>query len=173
MNELIEIGYTKRPHGLKGELKIFVEEAYLEDVLKTSVLLLQLKGQAIPYFVEQLRPAAELILKLEDVNTKEAAQQLVAAPIFLRKVDILPDEERELERDELAYADLEGFTLVDKEKGEIGVIEEILELPQQELAVVQYNGRELLIPLNEHLIVEIDEDDQRLLVDLPEGLLDL
>jgi 16S rRNA processing protein RimM len=46
-------------------------------------------------------------------------------------------------------------------------------MPQQEIAVVVYQNKEVLIPLNEKLIVSIDEDKKVILMDLPEGLLTL
>jgi 16S rRNA processing protein RimM len=46
-------------------------------------------------------------------------------------------------------------------------------MPQQEMAFVIHNGREVLIPLNESLIVSVDRENKTLLMDLPEGLLDM
>lgn len=63
--------------------------------------------------------------------------------------------------------------LVDQNAGEIGHITEVLEMPQQEMAAVQYQGREVLIPLNEQFIIEVDHATQKVLMDLPEGLLNL
>jgi 16S rRNA processing protein RimM len=45
-------------------------------------------------------------------------------------------------------------------------------MPQQEMAFLDYRGREVLIPLNEQLIISIDETQKHILMDLPEGLLD-
>ena len=41
------------------------------------------------------------------------------------------------------------------------------------MAFVVHNGREVLVPLNESLIVAIDRENRTLLMDLPEGLLDM
>jgi len=38
---------------------------------------------------------------------------------------------------------------------------------------VSYQNKEIMFPLNEDMIVEIDEDEETILVDLPEGLLDI
>ncbi|MEM6699798.1 MAG: hypothetical protein AAF599_15455 [Bacteroidota bacterium] len=55
----------------------------------------------------------------------------------------------------------------------IGVIEEVIEMPQQEMAVINYKDKEVLIPMNEDFILEILEEEKILKVELPEGLLDL
>jgi len=73
----------------------------------------------------------------------------------------------------LIYQKYVSFEISDKTLGEIGVIEEIIEYPQQEMAAVTYKDKEVLIPLNDQLIVKIDLDGKRIEMDLPEGLLAL
>jgi 16S rRNA processing protein RimM len=63
--------------------------------------------------------------------------------------------------------------VTDKTTGPAGVITEVVEMPQQEMAFVLHHGREVLIPLNESLIISIDRENKTLLMDLPEGLLDM
>jgi 16S rRNA processing protein RimM len=55
----------------------------------------------------------------------------------------------------------------------LGEIIEINEYPQQFVATVSYRNKEVMFPLNEDMIIEIDEDEGTLLVDLPDGLLDI
>jgi 16S rRNA processing protein RimM len=112
---------------------------------------------------------------LEDVEDRDAAQAIQSKEIFLREQDLIPDKEREFEvpDDSLEYEGLVGFMLLDKTRGEIGTIEEVLEMPQQEMALLKFNGREILIPLNTQFIVEIDEIKRQVMMDLPEGLLDV
>jgi 16S rRNA processing protein RimM len=62
--------------------------------------------------------------------------------------------------------------LVDAQAGPVGPIEEVLEMPQQEMALVRYKGRETLIPLNTHFIQRVDTERREVLVDLPDGLLE-
>ena len=67
----------------------------------------------------------------------------------------------------------EGFTIIDKNLGEIGTIESVVEFPQQDMAFVTYKEKEVMIPLNDSIVTQIDEDKKELIVDLPEGLLEL
>jgi 16S rRNA processing protein RimM len=174
--QYINIGHTKKMHGLQGELKLFVEERFLEDFLKNERIFLDVKGSKVPYFVANVRGKGEMILKLEDVDSLESAIRLQSREVFLRQQDLVLDHEREFEIEEeetLEYARLVGFMLEDKTAGEIGHIEEVLEMPQQEMAFLKYKGREALIPLNERYITSIDEKAKKVFVDLPEGLLDV
>ncbi|WP_317169609.1 ribosome maturation factor RimM [Mucilaginibacter humi] len=104
----------------------------------------------------------------EDVDTIEKA----AAPV---KKDIyLPNKLKPVKGEEdFTLYDLEGFTVVDEDEGELGQITDIHEYPQQLVAAVTYKGCEVLFPLNEDIIVGIDVVKEILTVDLPEGLLDI
>lgn len=174
MEKYTSIGFTKKCHGLKGELKVMVEDEYLEDFLKTPVVFLSIKGRHLPYFVEKARLGNDLILKLEDVDSKETAHILASKEIFLQPANILKKEEREFEvESDLIFGYLVDFTLVDAEIGELGKIEEVIEFPQQEMAVISHNGKEVFIPLHVSLIKKIDEKKQYIYMNLPEGILDI
>ena len=79
----------------------------------------------------------------------------------------------ERDPDEFLITDLKGFLVIDESKGELGEIVEIHEYPQQFVATVPHQFREILFPLNEDLITEIDQENGILRVNLPEGLIDV
>lgn len=173
--QYITIGRTRKAHGLTGELKMSIEDRYLEDFMKNERIFLEVKGLKLPYFIDSVRGGGELIVKLEEVDDRDAATVLQAREIMLREQDILAEEEREFEVEEeqgLVYEYLTGFLMIDNERGEIAPITEVLEMPQQEMAFLTYKGREILIPLNEQFVQRVDAEQQRVYVDLPDGLLD-
>ncbi len=172
--EFIEIGKTGKPHGLGGEVKVFIEEAFEEDFLRTEVIFLLLGGKKpVPYFIDNVR-GDTFILKLEDVNDRNDADAISKKSVFLRSADMLKEEERTFEPVEsLEFEYCLGFTIVDETAGVLGEIERIEEMPQQEMAIISKEDKEILIPLNEVFIISINEDEKRIQMDLPEGLLDL
>ncbi|MBK8492182.1 MAG: 16S rRNA processing protein RimM [Saprospirales bacterium] len=173
MSEYVQIGFTQKTHGVEGELRIFIEDNYVEDFLDSDALFIGVSGQIVPYFIEYIRGANDDILKLEDVASKEEAQKLTSSPVYLREADLTP----EINRDSTPYAPqyeyLEGFEAVDKEKGSLGPILRVEEFPHQEMAVVSYQGREALVPLHDQIIDSIDKKKKVIRFILPEGLLDL
>ncbi|MBL7828600.1 MAG: 16S rRNA processing protein RimM [Saprospiraceae bacterium] len=172
----VVIGHTRKAHGLTGELKVSIEDRYLEDFLKNERIFINFKGSKMPYFIAGIRGKGEIILQLEEVDDRDAAIALQSKEIFLRTQDLLKDDEREFDVEEtpaLEYGYLTGFQIIDKTAGEIGCIEEVLEMPQQEMAMVKFKGREVLIPLNKILILTIDNQKNTITMDLPEGLLDM
>jgi 16S rRNA processing protein RimM len=172
MDKTISIGFTKKPHGLKGEIKLHIEEKYLEDMLNTDIVLLDIKGKKTPFFVEDVRVGNNIIAKFEDINTPEGAISIASKEIFLRESDIIPDNEREMEVDVMPYEHCVGYTILN-DGVEIGVINQIEEYPQQEMAILNYQNRDILIPLNKQFIIKLDNKKKVIEMELPDGLLEL
>jgi len=162
------IGFAGKAHGLEGRLKLVANEAYLEDFAYLEVIFLEEKGGLVPYFIEDINFKGAL-LKFEDINSREQALKLVHKKIYARNTDL---QEREV-ISTLQYGKYIGYTLSDQNIGELGKIEDIQEFPQQEIAFFQYKNEEKLIPLNDSLIISVDEEKQLIIVDLPEGLLEI
>jgi len=168
MSEFTEIGKLLKPHGVKGELKCFIEEEYLEDVLKSGLVYVAQGQSSIPYFIESIRSQNPFLVKLETIDNKEDAvmvahQKLTVPTNILSRIIV--------EESDLEFHFLSGWTMIDKEMGEIGKVDRIEEYPQQEMAFVQLGEEEHLVPLHEDLIVEIDKEAKRIHVELPVGLI--
>ena len=171
--DLVFIGKTKKPHGIKGELKLYVEDKYEEDLYQVKVLFLNVGGSETPFFLEGLRGELFPIMKLEGVDTRSRALDFSHKEIFLRRDDLLKEEEKAPILEVLQFKHLVGYSIHDETVGDIGTIEEVVELPQQEMAVLQIKNKEVLIPLNEGLMIEILEKEKVVRMDLPEGLVEL
>jgi 16S rRNA processing protein RimM len=65
-----------------------------------------------------------------------------------------------------------GYMLYDKEQA-LSEIREVIEQPHQVLAKIIYKEKEMLIPINEAFIVKMDAKHKKIILDLPEGLLDI
>lgn len=172
MDEYTHIGYTKKPHGLKGELKILIEDEWYDRIDNIEAYFIKIRGQLTPYFLEFIRGESGTIAKFEDINTREAALDIGSKELYVRTADLAPAIEVEVE--DLVYAFCKGYEVIDTNEGHLGIIEEVLEYPQQEMAIIiTDDNNEVLFPLNKILIKKIDETNEILLVDLPEGFLDL
>ena len=169
--EYIQIGFTKKTHGVAGEIKVAIDELYEDLFLEADRVFIEMKGTKMPFFLETVRGGGELIVHFEDVKNKEEAYLLQSRPIFLPVSEV--PASLSLAEETLEYAYLEGYTIVDIHAGILGVVEEVIDMPQQEMALIRYQNRDVLIPLNDNLIEKIDEKQQQITVNLPEGLIDL
>ncbi|MGH1336946.1 MAG: ribosome maturation factor RimM [Aureispira sp.] len=170
--EYLEIGKIKKPHGLNGELKATIDERFFEDVNGVEAFFVAINGEKAPYFIESLRGGSPILLKFEDIDSKEDAALFTNKRIYLREEDVSLSEE-EIQDTGLEYSFLEGFTLEVEELGVIGAILRVEEFPQQEMATVMHQEKELFIPLLEQWIVRVDKDKKAVVMALPEGLLDI
>ncbi len=168
----VRIGFTQKAHGAQGEIKISVNENYLEDLVHSEVVFIPVQGKPLPFFVEGLRETNAILLKLEGIDSPADATAVSSKELLLRKQDVQTGSAAGSSSG-LKYSYCEGFTCFDQKFGEIGMIAEVLEFPQQEMAVVQFQGNNIYIPLNEEFIQEIDKSSKLIKLSLPEGLLDI
>jgi 16S rRNA processing protein RimM len=165
-----ELGSLIKPHGLKGDIQAFWDTDNIDLYLGIESILVEQKGQLVPFFVENLRPQVgqKVLIKLEGVDTIEQAEEFRKLKLFL------PDEFiPKLKDDEFFYHEIIGFLVSDIEKGEIGIIDTIYNLPQNDLLVIKHQEKEILIPLKKELIKEFNRENKTILMQLPEGLLDV
>ncbi len=173
LDDYYQLGSIVKPHGLRGMMVAFLDVDDLETYRKVKSVLLALPtapDKLVPYPVERIQPQTEdrVLLKLKGIDTIEAAEPLRNA-ILYRALAELP----ELAEDQFYFHDVIGFTVVDEQLGELGVVEAFYEMTQQDLMAMRYKGVEVLIPVVDELISHADEDEKKLYVTLPDGLLDV
>lgn len=171
--EHLEIGYTKKVHGLNGELKVFINDRYLEDFVLSKCIFIELNGSPVPYFPENIRLGNEILIKLEDVTDVGTARILQSKKVYLDSNALLKPNERKIQIKGEKYLDLEGYKMQTVEGYLLGEVIELIDMPSQKMAVVNIEGEDKMIPLNEYFVKEISREKCLIIVDLPEGLLDL
>lgn len=167
--EVFYIGYVTKTRGLKGELQVFFEfEDY--EKLRFEVVFADMNGKLVPYFVAsaKIQSNSTGYFNFDDADHIDKVQPLLKKKLYLPLTQM-----PERDENEFFYTDLKGFTAVDETLGELGEILEVNEYPQQFVATVLYKETEILFPLNEDFIVDIDDEEKILTLDLPEGLLDV
>jgi hypothetical protein len=84
----ISIGYTKKTHGAAGELKVIIEDRFLDTVLEKGVVFVGVQGKPVPYFLETVRESGDLLLKFEGIDTPDQAKALNSCTLYLREADL-------------------------------------------------------------------------------------
>lgn len=163
------IGYITKTKGLKGEVQVFFE--YDEpELLTLKSVFADINGKLVPYFISTFRlyPNRTGNFYFDDIDTIEKAEKLIRKKLYLP--NSLKPERTD---DELLITDLKGYIVHDQRHGELGEIIDIHEYPQQYVAVVHHQNRDIMFPLNDDFITEIDEETGVVHVNLPEGLIDV
>lgn len=165
--ELVHIGHTRKARGIEGSFKLHVEDIYLDDLHHARALFISLDGSLVPFIIESVNDQKSLTIKVEDINNPEEAQQLLGKEIFLHQ-----DEVSEKETTDSQHP-LTGYLVIDQDKINIGIIDELLEYPDQLLAQIIVEGKQVLIPIHEDLILSLDDETRQIQLTIPEGLLSL
>ena len=167
--DLVLLGKITKPHGIRGEVKVYPYSGEPENLLHYSRVLITADEEAdfVPYRVERARVQKNsVLLQLENCSTRNDAEELVDYQLYVHE-----DELPEPDQDEFYLRDLEGKQMITEQGQVIGRVTDILTGSGQDLARVKDGTQEYLIPLTPEFLVAIDENEVR--VSLPPGLLEI
>jgi len=165
----IKVGRIGKPHGYKGAVRMDLSgDIELDKPEKSNEpVFLVIQQKPVPFFYTQWQDAGNsIIIKFEDIDTEEQARELLG-------LDVLAPEKWVEENDEVSASALIDFTVVDSQLGKLGFITNYTETPAHTILYMLLNGREILIPLVDEFVENIDFDNQTLYMNLPEGLVDV
>jgi 16S rRNA processing protein RimM len=155
--EYFKAGKLVAVHGLKGEL-------ILKHELGKKTSLKNLKTVFIE--TSKIKSENEIYLKLETVDTREAAAKISQKNIWLAEDDFKKFAAK------TAPASLLGYTVFNNNE-KLSEILEVIEQPQQLLCRIEFKNKEVLIPIHESFLKKIDRKKKEVFVELPEGLLEI
>jgi 16S rRNA processing protein RimM len=126
------------------------------------------KDKFIPYFIKEVKVKSEneILVSFEEIDSPEKAKK------YLKKKAWLPEQDAKKLSSMAAPISLLGFTVVEK-KTSLGKVLEVIQQPMQILLRIEIDTKEVLIPINESTLVRIDHKSEKIVVTLPEGLLDI
>ena len=163
----VEIGFIRKSHGYKGHAKVVIDSPFEDFLSEGQFIFLETDGYKIPFQIIEIDDNKNIIVKLEFINSPEDLKPFQKSSIF-----IIQNDSMEFEVPGSASSHFKGFIIIDEEKGRIGVIDRVESYPQQDMAILIVNKKEILIPLHEDLIVSVDTSEKEILMRLPEGLTD-
>ena len=165
-----ELGLITRPHGLKGEVQIHLDVDYPEDYEELESVFVEIHKQLVPFFISSfhLIKDQKAIVQFDDIDSFEAAEKVKGARLFL-PLNTLP----ELDEGQFYFHEVVGYKIVDNTLGELGEVLTFNDASAQTIMVMEYSEKEVLIPVVEGILLKADHTKKQILVDLPEGLLDV
>jgi 16S rRNA processing protein RimM len=169
MTEYFKIGKFVTTFGLQGELVLKHNLGKKTSLKGLQALFIEEKQDSfIPWFVEstRIKTEEEIYIKLEGISVKEQAIKLTQKQVWLPEADFKKFSSKS------SPINFLGYEIVEADKV-LGKIVEVIEQPHQILCRIDFNGKEAFIPLHEETIRKIDRKKSQVIVELPEGLLEI
>lgn len=167
--QLVPLGEIVATHGLDGWVKVHPFNLD-SDTLRSGlqVCLDRSDGQAL-YEIESSKPhKKQLLIKLRGIDHIDAAKPLIGATLGVDNSALAA-----LEPGQYYQYQVAGFDVVDCNGNQIGTLVATLKTAGGDIYVVQGVDKEHLIPAVKEIVEKVDFDEKKIIINPPDGLLDL
>ncbi len=169
-SDCFQLGYIAKLHGYKGEVSLFLDVTNPEDYRGLDAFFIDINNQLTPFFIEhfKLKNKGFAAVKLEGVDSENEARHLLRKSVFLPAV-ILP----KLTGTNFYDHEVVGFTVHDLAYGEVGELHAIIDSAVNPLIQIYKGDKEVLVPLIDGLVKQVDRKNKRMTIEAPAGLIEL
>jgi 16S rRNA processing protein RimM len=166
----IALGRVIGVHGLAGEVAVRASGDSPEGIARYEVVTWApaLRGEERRLVIEASRiHKGVALVKFRGVNRREDAEDLVGGTVNVPREELKPAEEGRH-----YVVDLIGLPVQTTTGELVGNVKDVLETGANDVFVLDVNGREVLIPVVDHVVKEIDMAGRKIVIEVMEGLLD-
>ncbi|MBD5097787.1 MAG: 16S rRNA processing protein RimM [Lachnospiraceae bacterium] len=169
MEEFFRIGVITKPHGLKGEVKVFPTTDDARRFKKLKKCIIRTKKGDIEAEKKSCKFFKNLVILsfvgYDDINEVEAFRN---CDIYVSRKDAVP-----LEEGEYYISDVIGSDVYEDNGSHLGTVNDVLQTGANDVFIVAMeNGKELLVPVINDCVIEIDTENKKVIVKLMKGMLD-
>lgn len=164
------LGKVVSKYSFKGEVLVKLDTDEPEIYENMESVFVSLGNNLVPFFIDRCRLHKSNLLRIdfEEVKDEPTADKIIGAELYL-PLELLPP----LKGNKFYFHEVIGFTLMDEVHGDIGKIVSVNDSASQELFEAVKDGKELLIPISDEIIVKVDRPNKTIHVRTPDGLVDL
>lgn len=169
MDDLLRVGVISSTHGVRGEVKVFptTDDPARFEALE-EVLLDTGKGEVITLGIERVAYFKNMvILKFRGIDNMEEAAKYKGRDLLVTRENAVP-----LEEGEFFICDIIGITVFEENGEEFGILKDVLQTGANDVFVVTANnGKEVLLPVIDDCVKEIDVEGKRIVAYIMPGLM--
>lgn len=164
------LGKIAKKFSFKGEVLLYLDTDQPELYENMESVFVDLGKNLVPFFIEtaQLHKGDFLRVKFEDVDSEAEADEILGSEVYL-PLSALPP----LEGNQFYYHEIIGFAVEDQRLGPIGEIVGVNDTTAQPLFEIEWNTRQILVPMIDDFIIEVNRAQKKIVLNTPEGLVDL
>lgn len=164
------LGKIAKKFSFKGEVLAYLDTDEPELYENLESVFVECNKHLVPFFIEtsSFHKNDFLRIRFEDITTEEEAEALLGNDLYL-PLSMLP----KLSGNKFYFHEVIGFEVEDLRLGIVGTIQSINDSTAQPLFEVLKDDVEILIPMVDHFLVTIDRDNKKVVMNLPEGLIEM
>ncbi|HEY7047081.1 MAG TPA: ribosome maturation factor RimM [Jatrophihabitantaceae bacterium] len=166
-DELLVVGRVGPPHGVRGAV---IVQPFTDDPDERFADGSVLATTADPLTVQAARwHGNRLVVQFDGVADRSAAERLRGVELLLAASDRPPLDDP----DDFYDTDLVGLTASTVDGRPLGPVRDVVHAPASDYLVVEVDGRDRLVPFVAAVVPTVDVAGGRVVIDPPEGLLEL
>ena len=164
------LGKIVKKYSFKGELLVKLDTDDPEIYTEMESVFVEKHKNLIPFFIERssLHKSELLRVKFEDIDGDEDADSLLKCDLYL-PLEFLP----KLTGNKFYFHEIIGYTVEDINFGKVGVITGVNDSTSQALFEIDRDGKEILIPLIDDFIKNVDKENKIMQLAVPKGLIEI
>jgi len=168
--DFILAGTVGKPHGISGETSVRLNANASSNEIEPTFIFIEIDNELVPFRITSSRYKKDeiLLVKLPLLATEDKIRALMDCNVFINPTEITKPSADLNQLDSFT-----GYLITDVNTGNIGEITGIQDISGNPLFMVDGASGEILIPVAEDLVVEIDDQKRQILMDIPDVLLDI
>ena len=168
MEDFFRVGVIANTHGIRGEVKIFptTDDVKRFDYLKEAYI--DAGKEKIKVEVSNVRYFKNLVIvKFKGIDNINDIERYKGKDLLVTRENALP-----LEEGEYYLADIIGANVYTEDGNLFGSLEDVIETGANLVYSVQHEGKEVLLPVIDDCVKEVNLEEKKVIVHLMKGLLD-
>lgn len=169
-NNCFYLGKISKSKGVRGSAYAFFDVDNLEAYTNLNSALLDLHGELQPIFFSKcIVQSGKILIDIEGIDSDEKLKPYIGKDLYL-PLEALP----KLEGNKFYFHEVINFEVIDNSLGLLGTVTDVYGSEINPLLAVKHStNAELLIPINDAIITGVNRNKKHILVNTPEGLVDM
>lgn len=170
VEEYFHLGKVLKSHSTAGQLRLMIEDHLKGYINRESFLFFDINGSKVPFRITSAEDGAHFVVSLDGIDTKQESDKLSGVSVWI-PLHLVKSRHQQSPRN--LRDKWNEYKIVEEKTNQIYDVLRVEEFPQQLMAVISVDQKEVLVPLSEQLITNIDKKDKTITMVFPEGLLEL
>jgi len=165
----LQIGEIVNTRGIKGEIKVIPLTDDPKRFSELDWVYVEVKGMLNKYDIQSVKYLPPfVVVKLKGVDSVEAAEKLVDSFILVDRANAV-----KLPENSWFICDIIGCTVYEEDGDILGEVADVLRTGSNDVYLVKCQGKkDILIPALKSVVKEVSVESRKIVVSIPEGLID-